>query len=1171
MEVRLSLPTILRPVLLATLILTVCSLALAQPAPSALVTQAVDNSVRTSLPGNVHPLARAEFDRGEAPIDMPLKRMLLVLKRSPEQAAALRKLIDHQQDKSSPDYHKWVTPEEFGVRFGLSDQDLSAVANWLTASGFEVTQVSKGRTVIEFSGTAGLVKQAFGTAIHKFEAKGEEHWANVNDPSIPTALAPVVAGVNSLHNFQKKAQNKNLGTFSRDNKTGQVTPRSPQFTFNAGCFPIGQNCNAVGPYDFATIYDLLPLWNAGTTGAGQRIAIVGRTNINPQDATDFWNLFGLTVPSNKLNIILNGPDPGINGDEGEADIDIQWSGAVAPGAFIDFVTSASTETTDGVDLSALYIVNNNVAPVMSESYGQCELAMGNAGVSFYSFLWEQAAAQGISAFVSSGDNGGAGCDNPGSPAQFGLNVNGLASTQFNTAVGGTDFNQYNKWSTYWNTSNDLHQASAKSYIPETTWNDTCTNNFFVVFGGFGSNAEAVCNNATIIQENFVNSVAGSGGNSLAWAKPSWQTGTPSDNARDLPDISLFSGDGFVGSFYIVCQSNSSPSGTCDLNSPFTDFAGFGGTSVASPAFAGIMALVNQKWGVQGNPNFVLYKLPAKQANAFHDIPSGSTIAVACLTGSPNCATQTQGHQFGVLSGFNTGTAYDLATGLGSVDATNMVNNWNLVTFTASTTTLTLNSGNPVNVTHGATVPVTVSVSPTAATGNVALLVSPGAPGNAGIDFNTLATGGAVTWSTNLLPGGTYKVIAHYEGDTIRGGSYSAPSANVTVNPENSSVLMPGVVTATDGNGNPVYSTSVPYGSAYLLRADVLNAQGKLCTTETLGQIACPTGTVAFTDNSSPLDAGTYKLNSFGYTEDGAIQLTGGSHTLAANYSGDNSYNASAQTQAITVTKATTNISVTAPASAEPGQAFTTTAAVSATSSGLAPTGTVSFFANGTALPGTVQYSPVNGGPSNNASLSASLSTSISTFGNYTITATYSGDTNYATSASSNQVPIVIPPFNISPNNVTISAGQSGTASVTLSPLGGFTGQVTIQCTLPANMLEATCPSVNTTIADANPVTASVVITTTGPHQVAAIVPIGKGLYVFGVFAGIFLATIPGLRRKRLPLAFLLLMAVAMIASCGGGGGGTHTDPGTPKGTYTVNLSATGANTTVPASFSVTVQ
>jgi hypothetical protein len=1177
MQVRFPLSAVARAVVLSTLILAVASLAAAQSAAPVLVTQAVDNTVRTSLPGNVHPLARAEFDRGEAPADLPLHRMLLVLKRSPEQETALRSLIDNQQDKNSPNYHRWVTPEEFGTRFGASDYDIAAVTNWLIASGFEVSQVSQGRTAIEFSGTAGLVKQAFGTAIHKFVVKGEEHWANVNDPSIPSALAPVVAGLDSLHNFQKKAQNKFIGTYSEKSK--QLTSPQPDFTFPGGCTQSG-NCYALVPYDFATIYDLLPLWNATPkiNGTGQTIAIVGRTGIDPTDPPTFWNLFGLDgvhAPQPTLVITPNGPMPDINGDEAEADIDIQWSGAAAPGATINFVTSASTETTDGVDLSALYIVNNNVAPVMSESYGQCELGLGQGGVNFYGLLWEQAAAQGITAMVSTGDNSAAGCDNPGSPAQFGLNVNGLGSTPFNVAVGGTDFNQFTTDPlTYWKQTNDpITQESAKGYIPETTWNDSCANPLFQFVQGGTTNPETNCNNPSFA--GFLDSVGGSGGNSLAWLKPSWQTGTPSDNSRDLPDVSLFASDGFLGSFYIICAKDLT-GGVCDLN----NFAGFGGTSVASPAFAGIMALVNQKWGVQGNPNFVLYKLPAKKSTAFHDVPSGSTISVPCFTGSPNCTTQNQAHQFGVLSGFNTGTNYDLATGLGSVDANIMVTNWNLVTFTPTTTTLTLNSGNPVSVTHGAAVTVTVSVSPTSATGHVALLVSPGTPGNPGIDFNTLASGGAVTWSTNLLTGGTYKIIAHYEGDTTNGGSYSAPSASVTVNAENSSVFMPGVVIATDSNGNPVYATSVVYGSPYLLRADVKNSQGNFCNPRALGNpppfIECPTGTVALTDNGSPLDAGNYTLNSLGYTEDQAIQLPGGSHNLGANYGGDNSYNASNHTQPITVTKAATNFTNTSvPATAGQGQMFTIVTTVFTVSNGAAPTGTVSFFADGTLLPGTVQLTPINGGPSIKASLGASLSTSINTIGTHSISATYSGDINYANIPQNVFGGITIFEFTVPAtlsNPAPASPGQSTSTSMTIAPVGAgsFATNVTYVCSagLPGGATCAFSPPQLTFTDGATPV--QITVSTKGPFTGSAGAARRK---LFGQqrrlwlplslpLAGLVLVGLSGVglrsRYKVIGLCFVIVLA-GFVLSCGGGG--SSTPPAPPP--ITVSVSPSTVNTLYP--------
>jgi len=1046
-------------------ILILSSFCFAQQAP-VLVTQPVNSSVRTILKGNVHPLARAEFDRGEVPAAMPLHRMLLVLKRSDQQEAVLRRLIENQQYKKSSSYRQWLTPQQFGAQFGPADSDLAAVVSWLTASGFEVTQISNGRNIIEFNGTAGQVKQAFGTALHKYVVNGEEHLANSTNPSIPTALAPVVAGINSLHDFRKQAQNLFVGNYSE--KTRQLKPASPDFTFAGGCEQ-DNNCYALGPYDFASIYDLLPLWNATPTpinGTGVTIAIVGRTDIDPTDATDFWTLFGLDgthAPQPTLNIITNGPDPGFTGDEPEADIDTQWSGAAAPGATIDFVTSASTETDDGVDLSALYIVDNNLAPIMSESYGQCELSLGQGSVDFIGAMWEQAAAQGISVLVSTGDNGAAGCDF-GPDAQNGLNVNGLASTPWNAAVGGTDFNQFNAWSTYWNTSNTpVTQQSVKpnTYIPETTWDNSCTNPIWVTLG-WGATTEAVCNN-TQLNAQFA---GGSGGESLAWLTPTWQTGIPnaSDNARDMPDVSLFASNGFLGTFYIICEKDQT-GGVCDLTN--FDFLGYGGTSVSTPAFAGIMALVNQKnGGPQGVPGLILYSLASKQPNAFHDVGSGSTISMPCDTGTQDCLTNKPSDAVGVLTGWATAKGYDLATGLGSVDAANLVNNWSKVTFTPSTTTLTLNNGTAVNITHGATVPVSVAVAPQSGTGtptgDVALLVDPGTPGKPGIDGATLSSGTA-SFSTNLLPGGTYKVIAHYAGDTTFGGSYSTASANIAVSPENSSVFMPGVVTGVDQNDNPVYSTSVVYGTgafdAYLLRADVLDSGGNSCRT-TL--ITCPTGTITFKDNGNNLDGGSFALNSLGYTEDQNVQLTGGSHTLKATYSGDASYKTSNTTVAVTVTKASTTISsVTAnPGSVSPNQTFTVTATISATSSyGVAPTGTVTFLANGTALTGTPTYTPTDGNinQGTTAQVVASLTTSLSQQGTYTITATYAGDTNYASQASSPsaQVNVNGPSFNLAvtatPNTTVVN--QNVTWNGTLTAVNGYNSNVTLSCTSGA---PATC-------------------------------------------------------------------------------------------------------------------
>ncbi len=416
-----------------------------------------------------------------------MNRMLLVLKRSPEQEAALLELLDDQQDKNSPVYHKWLTPDEFGRQFGPADQDVHVVTSWLQSHGFQVAQVTKGRTVIEFSGTAAQVQQAFHTPIHKFVVNGEEHWANAIDPQIPAALAPAVAGVHTLHNFLKKPM---IRVGSRVRATFMPGP-PPQVTFPP------QNgrpaIHALGPQDYAKIYNINPAYNSGITGAGITVAVVGRSNFSVGDVQEFDNAFGLT--RSLPEVISNGPSPGVlgGGEEAEAILDTTWSGAIAPGANIDFVVPATTNTTDGVDLSELYIIDNNFADIMTESFGACEADRTSAEISAQGALAEQAAAQGITYMVSTGDTGAEGCDNLGETvAQGPISVNFLASTPFNVAVGGTIFNEGTQSSKYWGSAPPLAET-ALSYIPENVWNESCTvaqcgQNANIAAGGGGASS-----------------------------------------------------------------------------------------------------------------------------------------------------------------------------------------------------------------------------------------------------------------------------------------------------------------------------------------------------------------------------------------------------------------------------------------------------------------------------------------------------------------------------------------------------------------------------------------------------------------------------------------------------------------------------------------------------------
>src|ERR1700719_4501473 len=410
------------------------ALSKSSPITQARITQAIDEKQLVLLRGNVHPLAQTKFDQGAVSDAQPLDRMLLLLQRAPEQEAALRQLLDDQLTLNSPKHHAWLTPQQFGAQFGPTDADLEATTTWLTAKGFHSIQVGPGRTAIQFSGTAGQVRDAFHTEIHRYVVNGAEYFANSTDPQIPAALAPAVAGVVSLHNFPKFAHSHTLGNFHRARDGGAI---EPLFSF-AGCGSnSNQPCNGLGPADLAKIYNV----PANLDGTGQTIAVVGQSNINLADAQQYRAMFGL--PVNDPVIILNGPDPGVIADEGEADLDVQVSGAVAPKATIKLVVSETSDSsaTAGIDLSALYIVDNNIAGVLSESYGSCEAGIGTVGNAFYNALWEQAAAQGITVLVSSGDDGSAACDDNNSSdfATNGLAVSGIASTPFNVAVGGTDF------------------------------------------------------------------------------------------------------------------------------------------------------------------------------------------------------------------------------------------------------------------------------------------------------------------------------------------------------------------------------------------------------------------------------------------------------------------------------------------------------------------------------------------------------------------------------------------------------------------------------------------------------------------------------------------------------------------------------------------------------------
>src|ERR1700723_1423256 len=955
--------------------------------------QAINEKNLVTLQGNTHPMALAQFDRGEAPTSLPMNRMLLVLQHTPEQETAIKQLIADQQNQSSPRFHQWLTPQQYGQTFGPSAQDIKSVTSWLQSHGFDVAKVSPGGHVIEFSGTAGQVQEAFHTAIHHYSVNGEDHWANSSDPQIPAALEPVVKGVKSLHNFNAKPNANYAGLFQRNKSTGQTKQTSgPNFTFTSG----GTTFFALGPADFATIYNVKPLWDAGIDGTGESVAIVQESNINIQDIRNFRTIFAL--PANDPEIVLDGPDPGIDlGVEPEAVIDVTWAGAVAKGAKIKLVVSASTNATEGIALSAQFIADNNIASISSMSFGQCELHLGTAGNQFWNAVWEQAAAEGISAFVSAGDGGSAGCDNfdVATEARDGLAVSGDASTPFNIAVGGTDFggNFFTaEPGLFWSAPNDpTTQASALSYIPELPWNDNCANSLFSFIGG---STDPIVNCTNPAFAGFRNIVGGSGGRSSCissqggvspatctggYAKPSWQTGVgvPADGVRDIPDVSLFASNGFLGSFYIICEADLSPTGMCDLNPPFEDFAGFGGTSVSSPAFAGILALVNQKTHArQGNANFVFYKLAAEQNPAncnvngnailltapaasciFNDI-TADTNAVPCAKGSPNCGTE--GGPIGVLTGYTSGVGYDLTTGLGSVNAANLVNNWKSVTFTP---TVTLLKVSPEFLVHGQAANVDVAVIANGGTpsGQIALKTNHQDPAG---DL-TLGANGTIKTTTHLLPGGPSFVTADYFGD----GTFAHSDSNavpIFVLPEPSSTTISFFSLNAQQTGEVPF-TGGGYGSIVFLRADVAGRSG----------FGTATGSVILTDDGKGVPGNPFRLNSEGntLTPNSINTFPVGTHTIRATYTGDLSFLPNeAKPMSFVITKGVTSVTLTAsPATAAVGASVALTATVGTSSFGNPPTGKVTFTAGGKKL-GTVTVTGSSNPNTGLASATATIST-----------------------------------------------------------------------------------------------------------------------------------------------------------------------------------------------------
>lgn len=689
--------------------------AVSGPGRQPLITGPIDETHMISLPGNVRAEANPRNDMGPVGDSMPLNHLQLVLQRPPALETALENYMQETQTAGNPNYHRWLTAEQLGALYGPAPGDIATVEGWLQAHGFQVNSVSASGMLIDFSGTAGQIAATFKTEIHSLSVRGQRHFANMSNPQIPAALAPVIAGIASLNDFRPHPLMKPIA------KTTAMSPAKPNYT-------VAAYTQLIAPVDLVTIYNFTPTYSSGVTGKGQTVVVIEDTDLyNNADYSTFRSTFLAAYKHSTFSIVHPGgcADPGVVvGDDFEATLDAEWAASSAPDSNIELASCPSTDTSFGgfTALQSL-IESRNPPAIVSISYGECEAALGAAGNRYIDILYQIAAAEGISVYVASGDEGAASCDANEAAAQYGISVSGYASTPYNLAAGGTDYSDtyYGTNANYWSDTNSATYGSAKSYIPEMPWNNSCASEAIYTAYGYSTayGASGFCNSP--IGEYYLDVQAGSGGPSgcaygatspnpgtpavsgtcRGYTKPIWQrfvAGNPHDGVRDIPDVSMFAANGLWGHYYVVCYSDPAYYGQPCSGAPDT-WAGGGGTSFDAPILAGVQALVNQKTGFrQGNPDYTYYTLatleygfkgnPACDSSnggsscIFHDITFGDN-DVNCV-GSFNCYDPSGA--IGVLSvsskfdekAYSAASGWDFATGIGSVNVTSLVNAWSAI-------------------------------------------------------------------------------------------------------------------------------------------------------------------------------------------------------------------------------------------------------------------------------------------------------------------------------------------------------------------------------------------------------------------------------------------------------------------------------------------------------------
>lgn len=701
----------------------------ADAAPQNRISMQITDADRTSVRETVPTRARLSSDLGEA-ADQELPAVSLYFNMTAAQQADLTRLLQDQQNPTSPQYHQWLTPAQFGARFGLTDTDLQKVQAWLTTRGLKVVEVAPSRNYVTISGNLRQIEGAFNTSIHSLSFQGERHFSNLTDPQLPTPIAGLVTGITGLNDFKPLAH-----SIAKAHFTSATS-----------------GAHFISPGDFYTIYDVNPLLTQSIKGDGMTIAVVGQTDISLPDVAAFRSAAGLTAKAPQITQATGYVAGTTSGDIDEAHLDVEWAGAVAPNATINFVTVGAS-TSASVVGALSFAITNNVAPIISMSYGNCEDAWGQSNINAITQMLQQANAQGITFISSSGDAGATDCD-AAPPADHGLTVDFPSSSPFSLSAGGTMFNEGSATggTSYWGAASGSDNiSSAKGYIPEAAWNESSSS-------GLSS---------------------GGGGVSSYFAKPSWQQGfTPADSSRDVPDISLNAAANHDG--YLFCSQGSCVNG---FRTSSGTLKVVGGTSAVSPALAGVFALLEQKLGGGtparlGNVNPTIYALGGSQyyANVFHDVTGGNNNST-CQTGTTNCPS-------GGSIGYSAGTGYDLATGWGSLDVAELVNKWGLVspagTSTStganlSSTTIQLANSTSAACSASGALNITITVAKVGSSsnlstpsGSVQVLVDGVAPSGGGIV--PLTNGTAPYTIAGQSKSGEHTISAIYLGDGVYSSS-----------------------------------------------------------------------------------------------------------------------------------------------------------------------------------------------------------------------------------------------------------------------------------------------------------------------------------------------------------------------------------------------------------------